>query len=141
MKASITNAIGSEITCSAAVQPATDGRQSGAAARGLRPFDAQLAAARDRRSIGLYDARFHSTSWCVHCCPHLISIGAAIQHFFWCCVSGHESQARRAWDTMHAKCPAKIVWHTDGQSPSLDGAPEQMRNAHRAGQMRYHGCT
>ena len=72
----------SDITCSAAVQPATDVRQNGAAGRGLRPFDAQLAAARDRRSIGLYDARFHSTSWCVHCCSQATSIGAAIQDFF-----------------------------------------------------------
>ena len=36
-------------------------KQNGAA-RQLRPFDAQLQMA-DRRSIGLYDARFHSTSW------------------------------------------------------------------------------
>ncbi|CAL8465534.1 g5070 [Coccomyxa elongata] len=35
------------------------GQQNGS----VRPFEAQLAAARDRRSIGLYDARFHSTNW------------------------------------------------------------------------------
>jgi hypothetical protein len=31
----------------------------------VRPFDAQLAAASDRRSLGMYDARFHSANWCV----------------------------------------------------------------------------
>ena len=36
-------------------------------ARPLRPFDAQLAAVGDRRAIGMYDARFHSTNWCAAC--------------------------------------------------------------------------
>lgn len=38
-----------------------EAKQNGAG-RPLRPFDAQLQMS-DRRSIGLYDARFHSTSW------------------------------------------------------------------------------
>lgn len=41
------------------------GQGNGAGGSAVRPFEAQLAAARDRRSIGLYDARFHSTNWCV----------------------------------------------------------------------------
>ena len=40
---------------------AGEAKQNGAA-RPLKPFDAQLQIG-DRRSIGLYDARFHSTSW------------------------------------------------------------------------------
>lgn len=31
----------------------------------VRPFDAQRAAIGDRRYLGMYDARFHSTHWCV----------------------------------------------------------------------------
>ena len=38
-----------------------EAKQNGAG-RKLRPFDAQLQVG-DRRGIGLYDARFHSTSW------------------------------------------------------------------------------
>lgn len=30
----------------------------------VRPFDAQRAAYTDRRLLGMYDARFHSTHWC-----------------------------------------------------------------------------
>lgn len=37
---------------------------TGARSAPVRPFEAQLAAAGDRRSLGLYDARFHSTNWC-----------------------------------------------------------------------------
>lgn len=40
---------------------AKEAKQNGAG-RQLRPFDAQLQVG-DRRGIGLYDARFHSTSW------------------------------------------------------------------------------
>jgi hypothetical protein len=29
----------------------------------VRPFDAQRAAYTDRRLLGMYDARFHSTCW------------------------------------------------------------------------------
>ena len=37
----------------------------GAQATGVvRPFDAQRAAIGDRRYLGMYDARFHSTHWC-----------------------------------------------------------------------------
>ena len=51
------------LTCLQCVaQPA--GSQENGAGSAVRPFEAQLAAARDRRSIGLYDARFHSTNWC-----------------------------------------------------------------------------
>ena len=53
----------------------------------LRPFDAQLAAAGDRRAIGMYDARFHSTNWCARAgwrCP----AGSA-------CPSGGEIRSRR----------------------------------------------
>ena len=31
----------------------------------VRPYDAQRAAIGDRRYLGMYDARFHSTHWCV----------------------------------------------------------------------------
>lgn len=30
----------------------------------LRPLDAQSRAIGDRRGVGMYDARYHSTSWC-----------------------------------------------------------------------------
>ena len=40
---------------------AGESKQNGAG-RSMKPFDAQLQVG-DRRSIGLYDARFHSTSW------------------------------------------------------------------------------
>ena len=33
----------------------------------VRPLDAQLAAIGDRRYLGMYDARFHSTNKCAYC--------------------------------------------------------------------------
>jgi hypothetical protein len=40
----------------------------------VRPFDAQRAAYTDRRLLGMYDARFHSTCWYVPLSPSPFSL-------------------------------------------------------------------